>query len=149
MVQAFLAAHFSVVDRFLIHTERELNKGYADLYLEPLVAQYPDIGYGCVVEVKYLKRSERVDESVIADAMRGPGAACGLSGGRGVAAARALVTARRPGGGVRRLGAGRVRGDGAREPMIPPGAARTLPIHSILDYDRLGRRAVGHLPGLG
>ena len=71
VVQAFLAAHFSVVDQFLIHTERELNKGYADLYLEPFVAQYPDIGYGYVVEVKYLKRSERVDESVIADTMRG------------------------------------------------------------------------------
>ena len=35
------------------------------------MAQYPDIGYGCVVEVKYLKRNERVDESAIADAMRG------------------------------------------------------------------------------
>ena len=71
VVQAFLAAHFSVVDHFLIRTERELNKGYADLYLEPFVAQYPDIGYGYVLEVKYLKRSERVDESVIAETLRG------------------------------------------------------------------------------
>ena len=69
-VQAFLAAHFSVVDHFLIHTERELNKGYADLHLEPFVAQYPDIGYGYVVEVKYLKRSERVDGSVVAEKLR-------------------------------------------------------------------------------
>ena len=69
VVQAFLAAHFSVVGQFVIHTERELNKGYADLYLEPFVAQYPDIGYGYVVEVKYLKRSERVDGSVIAERM--------------------------------------------------------------------------------
>ena len=52
-------------------TERELNKGYAGLYLEPFVAQYPDIGYGYVVEVKYLKRSERVDESVVAETLRG------------------------------------------------------------------------------
>ena len=71
VVQAFLAAHFSVVGQFVIHTERELNKGYADLYLEPFVAQYPDIGYGYVVEVKYLKRSERVDGSVIAETLRG------------------------------------------------------------------------------
>ena len=69
VVQAFLAAHFSVVGQFVIHTERELNKGYADLYLEPFVAQYPDIGYGYVVEVKYLKRSGRVDGSVIAERM--------------------------------------------------------------------------------
>ena len=71
VVQAFLAAHFSMVGQFVIHTERELGKGYADLYLEPFVAQYPDVGYGYVVEVKYLKRSERVDESVVAEALRG------------------------------------------------------------------------------
>ena len=71
VVQAFLAAHFSVVGQFLIHSERELNKGYADLHLEPFVAQYPDIGYGYVMEVKYLKRSERVEESVVAETMRG------------------------------------------------------------------------------
>ena len=71
VVQAFLAAHFSVVGQFLIHSERELNKGYADLHLEPFVAQYPDIGYGYVMEVKYLKRSERVNGSVVAETMRG------------------------------------------------------------------------------
>ena len=31
------------------------------------MAQYPDIGYGYVVEVKYLKRSERVDQSVVGE----------------------------------------------------------------------------------
>ena len=71
VVQAFLAAHFSVVGQFLIHSERELNKGYADLHLEPFVAQYPDIGYGYVIEVKYLKRSERVDGSVVAETLQG------------------------------------------------------------------------------
>ena len=71
VVQAFLAAHFSVVGQFLIYSERELNKGYADLHLEPFVAQYPDIAYGYVIEVKYLKRSERVDTSVVAETMRG------------------------------------------------------------------------------
>ena len=71
VVQAFLAAHFSVVGQFLIHSERELNKGYADLHLEPFVAQYPDIACGYLIEVKYLKRSERVDESVVAETMRG------------------------------------------------------------------------------
>ena len=71
VVQAFLAAHFSVVGQFLIHSERELNKGYADLHLEPFVAQYPDIAYGYVIEVKYLKRRERMDDSVVAETMRG------------------------------------------------------------------------------
>ena len=84
VVQAFLAAHFSVVGQFLIHSERELNKGYADLHLEPFVAQYPDIGYGYVMEVKYLKRSERVDGvGGGGDDARGAGATEGVSGGRG------------------------------------------------------------------
>ena len=59
-----------MVDQFLIHSERELNKGYADLHLEPFVAQYPEIGYGYVVEVKYLKRSERVDGPVVTEKLR-------------------------------------------------------------------------------
>ena len=59
VVQAFLAAHFSLIGHFLIHSERELNKGYADLHLEPFLARYPDVRYGYVMEIKYLKRGRR------------------------------------------------------------------------------------------
>ena len=67
VVHGFVAAHFSMVDQFLLHSEYELNKGFADLYLEPFVAQYSDMGYGYVLELKYLKRSEALDESLVAD----------------------------------------------------------------------------------
>ena len=70
VIHGFVAAHFSMVNQFLLHSEYELNKGYADLYLEPFVAQYPDMGYGYVLELKYLKRSESLDESAVADKMR-------------------------------------------------------------------------------
>ena len=70
VVHAFLAAHFSLLDVFLIHTEHELNKGYADLYLKPFVARYPGAAFGYVMEVKYLKRREAPDESVVAEKMR-------------------------------------------------------------------------------
>ena len=70
VVHAFLAAHFSLVDQFLIHAEIELNKGFADLYLEPFVARYPGAAFGYVIEVKYLKRRESLDESVAAKKMR-------------------------------------------------------------------------------
>ena len=70
VVQAFLAAHFSLVGHFLIHSERELNKGYADLHLEPFLARYPDVRYGYVIEVKYLKRGETADESAVAARLR-------------------------------------------------------------------------------
>ncbi len=67
VIHGFVAAHLSLVDQFLLHSEYELNKGYADLYLEPFLAQYPDVGFGYVLELKYVKRSESLDESVVAD----------------------------------------------------------------------------------
>ncbi len=66
VVHGFVAAHLSLSPYFLLHSEYELNKGYADLYLEPFVAQYPDMQFGYVLELKYLKRSESLDESVVA-----------------------------------------------------------------------------------
>ena len=70
VVQAFLAAYFSLVGHFLIHSERELAKGYADLHLEPFLARYPDVRYGYVLEIKYLKRGEAADETVVAARLR-------------------------------------------------------------------------------
>ena len=66
VIHGFVAAHFSMVNHFLLHSEYELNKGYADLYLEPFVAQYPDLRYGYVLELKYLKRREPLDEALLA-----------------------------------------------------------------------------------
>ena len=113
VVHAFLAAHFSVVGHFLIHCERELNKGYADLHLEPFLARYPDVAYGYVVELKYLKRSETVDAGAVAEKMgRGTAATGALPGGRRIAAAHAVGAAPGSGGGLPRLGDGGVRGGG-------------------------------------
>ena len=67
VLHGFVAAHLSMVDQFLLHSEYELNKGYADLYLEPFVAQYPDLGYGYVLELKYVKRSASLNASGVAD----------------------------------------------------------------------------------
>ena len=67
VAHAFLAAHFSIVGHFLIHSERELNKGYADLHLEPFLARYPDIPYGYVIELKYLKRAQAADTAVVSE----------------------------------------------------------------------------------
>ena len=70
VVQTFFAAYFALTDHFVLHSERELNKGYADLYLEPFAARYPGIGYGYVIELKYLKRDEKLDESLATEAGR-------------------------------------------------------------------------------
>jgi hypothetical protein len=66
VIHGFVAAHLSMIDQFMLHSEHELNKGYADLYLEPFVAQYSDMKYGYVLELKYVKRSESLDQSLIA-----------------------------------------------------------------------------------
>ena len=71
VVHAFLAAHFSLTGQhFVIHSERELNKGHADLHLEPFLARYPDVRYGYVLEIKYLKRGSAADEPAVAARLR-------------------------------------------------------------------------------
>ena len=56
MVQGFVAAYLSICNYFVLHTEMELAKGYADLALEPRPARSPGKRYGYVIELKYLPR---------------------------------------------------------------------------------------------
>ena len=60
VIQGFLAAYLSVTDYFVFRSEAELRKGYADIALEPLLAHYPHLRHGYLIELKYLKRSERL-----------------------------------------------------------------------------------------
>ena len=43
-------------DYFLFDTERELNKGFVDICLEPFTARYPAARHGYLVELKYVGR---------------------------------------------------------------------------------------------
>ena len=70
VLHGFVAAHLSMVAQFLLHSEYELNKGYADLYLEPFLARYPDMRFGYVLELKYVKRSDPLAASVVATKMQ-------------------------------------------------------------------------------
>ena len=63
VIQGFLAAYLSVSDYYVFRSEAELGKGHADICLEPLVARYPNLQRGYLIELKYLKRSESVDEA--------------------------------------------------------------------------------------
>ena len=63
VIQGFLAAYLGTSRHFLVRTEVELNKGYADIVLEPLVAQYPELRHGYLIELKYLKRGEEASEA--------------------------------------------------------------------------------------
>ena len=58
MIQGFLLAYLNVTYFFIPWSEREMGGGFADIYLEPFLARYPDIQYGYLIELKYLPRSE-------------------------------------------------------------------------------------------
>ena len=110
MIQGFLAAYLSVAAYFVFRSEAELGKGHADIALEPLVARYPHLRRGYLIELKYLKRSEPADQAAVAAAARlartqlvrylaGPASGAAVSGG-------ALHRSDR---GLPRLGAGVLR----------------------------------------
>ena len=69
VVQGFLAAYLSVTDYFVFRSEAELGKGHADMSLEPLVARYPHLRCGYLIELKYLQRSEPADAAGVAAAV--------------------------------------------------------------------------------
>ncbi len=54
-IQAFLNVYLGLSDLYLVYSEKELKKGYADLVLEPFLAQYPQLKYSYVIEIKYIK----------------------------------------------------------------------------------------------
>ncbi|MCP5103576.1 MAG: AAA family ATPase [bacterium] len=54
-IQAFLNVYLGLNDIYIIHVEKELNKGYADIVMEPFIARYADLNYTYILELKYVK----------------------------------------------------------------------------------------------
>ncbi|MCX6582384.1 MAG: AAA family ATPase, partial [Candidatus Aminicenantes bacterium] len=52
-IQAFLNVYLGLSALYLVYSEKELKKGYADLVLEPFLAQYPGLKYAYLIELKY------------------------------------------------------------------------------------------------
>ena len=52
--QVFWNVYLGLSDLYIIYSEKELEKGYADLVMEPFLAQYPHIKYSYLIEIKYL-----------------------------------------------------------------------------------------------
>ena len=65
VIQGFLAAYLSVADYYVFRSEVELGKGHADIALEPLIARYPHLSRGYLIELKYLKRSATADQDAV------------------------------------------------------------------------------------
>ncbi|VEN72870.1 ATPase AAA [Candidatus Desulfarcum epimagneticum] len=58
IIQGFLLAYLSINDFFIPHTEYETGKGYSDFFLEPFSLKYPEMPFGYLIEIKYVKRGE-------------------------------------------------------------------------------------------
>ncbi|MCK4765656.1 MAG: AAA family ATPase [Candidatus Aminicenantes bacterium] len=57
-IHGFLAAYLGWSDLYLIRSEEELNKGYADLVLQPFLAKYEKMRFTYIIEIKYMKSAE-------------------------------------------------------------------------------------------
>ena len=65
VIQGFLAAYLSVTDYYVFRSETELGKGHADIALEPVVAAFPHVRHGYLIELKYRARSESTDQAAV------------------------------------------------------------------------------------
>jgi hypothetical protein len=54
-VQAFLNVYLGLGDLYIIQVEKEMNKGYCDIFMEPFLARYEGIKYAYILEIKYIK----------------------------------------------------------------------------------------------
>jgi hypothetical protein len=57
-IQAFLNVYLGLSDLYIIHSEKELNKGYADIVMEPFLARYEGMKYSYLLEIKYIPKKE-------------------------------------------------------------------------------------------
>jgi len=65
-IQAFLNVYLGLSQLYIIHPEKELNKGFADIVMEPFTARYKEMKYAYILELKYLKKGEKEKlESII------------------------------------------------------------------------------------
>jgi hypothetical protein len=53
-IQAFLNVYLGLSQLYIIHAEKELDKGYADIVMEPFLARYEGMKYSYLMEIKYL-----------------------------------------------------------------------------------------------
>jgi hypothetical protein len=58
-IKAYLISYLSLNNFYMLQSEKEINKGFADLVLEPVK---PEVPYGVILEIKYIKKNEFSDK---------------------------------------------------------------------------------------
>ena len=57
-IKTLMVAYMGLTDYFIIWPEFEAGRGFSDLYLMPNLANYPDMQYSYLIELKLLKRDD-------------------------------------------------------------------------------------------
>lgn len=57
-IKTLMVAYMGLTDYFIIWPEFEAGRGFSDLYLMPNLANYPDMQYSYLIELKYLKQDD-------------------------------------------------------------------------------------------
>lgn len=57
-IQGFMHAYLGWSDFYVVHSEKEMNKGYVDLVMEPFLARYEGIAFSYLIEIKYMKSTD-------------------------------------------------------------------------------------------
>jgi hypothetical protein len=58
-IKAYLISYLSLNNFYMLQSEKEINKGFADLVLEPVK---PEVPFGVILEIKYIKKNEFSDK---------------------------------------------------------------------------------------
>jgi hypothetical protein len=58
-IQAFLNVYLGLSQLYIIHGEKEMNKGFADIVMEPFTARYEGMKYAYILEIKYMKKGDK------------------------------------------------------------------------------------------
>lgn len=56
--QVFWNVYLGLSTLYNVYSEKEMNQGYADLVMEPLILQNPNIKFSYIIEIKYIKPVE-------------------------------------------------------------------------------------------
>lgn len=69
-VKGFLLSYMGMNNYYMTFPEYEMNKGFSDFYMQPNLAQLPDMPYSYAIEVKYCHRdaSDAENEKLLKDA---------------------------------------------------------------------------------
>ncbi|MCK4762339.1 MAG: AAA family ATPase [Candidatus Aminicenantes bacterium] len=70
VIQGFLLAYLGISDYFIVHSEKELNMGYADIVMEPFIAKYEGIKYSYMIEIKYIAGEKKKNRAAMESKIR-------------------------------------------------------------------------------